>query len=66
MYQHIIEFLLEVPPLDEIGGRVGHIIEQYRAGILPKSSCVAKILEEHHRFLQDYVSVSDFIKSQII
>lgn len=66
MHQNIVEFLLEIPPLDEIGGRIAHIIEQYRAGIIPKGLCIDKILKEHQHFLHEYVTVSDFIKSQII
>lgn len=65
MPQQIAEFLLEIPPLDEIGGKITHVIEQYRAGILQKKVCVDRILNEYPHFLQEYIKTSEILNNQI-
>lgn len=66
MYQKIAEFLLETPPLEEIGGKISHVVEQYRAGVLCKAVCVDRILQDYYPFLQEYVKSSDFIRKQLL
>ena len=66
MYQKVAEFLLEVPPLEEIGGKISHVIEQYRAGVLPKKTCLDRVLQDYHYFLQEYIKSTEVIQQQIV
>ena len=62
MWQDIASFLLEIPPLDEIGGKITSIIEQYRAGVLKKQDAMHIILTDHKRFLEIYAEMNEKIK----
>lgn len=65
MHQEVATFLLKVPPLEEIGGKICHIIEQYRAGILEEHTCLTRILTEHSQYIKDYLNRADAIKNQL-
>ena len=61
MWKSIATFLLEVPPIDEIGGKINHIIEQYRAGILKKELAINCIIQNHKKFLENYVETNKLL-----
>lgn len=65
MYLNIVKFLLKTPPLEEIGGKISHIIEQYRAGVLEEQVCITRILNEHAQYIKDYAIQSNIINQQL-
>lgn len=65
MHKKVVEFLMEAPPLDEIGGEVVHIIEQYRAGIIKKQVCINRILLECCSYVQTYIDNAGNIQTQM-
>jgi hypothetical protein len=50
----ITSFLLEYPPLDEIGGPVTEIIEKYRNGVMSKKEAVNVMNMQFKSFLTKY------------
>ena len=48
-------FLLENPPLDEIGGPIVDIIEMYRAGAMNKNQAVKSIMKNYQPYLNKYI-----------
>lgn len=54
MYKDIALFLLEHPPLEEIGGSIVDIIEAYRVGTLSKDDAVHHITTTFEPFLKKY------------
>lgn len=44
-------FLLDHPPLDEIGGPITDIIESYRYGTITKDEAIDQMFEKHKSFL---------------
>ena len=65
MYLDAALFLLKIPPLQEIGGKISHIIEQYRAGILDEQTCLARMMEDHIEYIKKFASQSDVIRQQL-
>lgn len=65
MCKKIVEFLLEVPPIEEIGGQISSIIEQYRAGAIEKENCITRILSDHQPFLHKYIDNNVDIKRRM-
>lgn len=54
-FKAVSEWLLEYPPLQEIGGFISQIIEGYREGAYTKIHAL-KILEvEHKEFIELYI-----------
>lgn len=58
-------FLLEHPPLDEIGGAMIDIIESYRFGSLTKNNAVAQLVTEFEPALIKYMNQSSDINDLI-
>lgn len=65
MCKKIVEFLLDVPPIEEIGGQISSIIEQYRAGAIEKEKCLTRILTDHQPFLRKYIDNNVDIKRRM-
>jgi hypothetical protein len=61
MWEEIAAFLLEIPPIDEIGGKITHVIEQYRSGIIEKQNAIQIIIRDFKRFLEGYVELNEKI-----
>lgn len=55
MYNTIASFLLEHPPLEEIGGSIVDIIENYREGFVSKEKALEEILSKHADFIEKYI-----------
>lgn len=61
MWEDIAAFLLEIPPIQEIGGKITHVIEQYRAGILKRERAICVIIQDHQKFLETYAELNESI-----
>lgn len=61
MWEETALFLLEIPPIDEIGGKITNIIEQYRLGIIPKSAAVQYIILHHKNFIEKYLEMNKIL-----
>lgn len=56
MFNTVALFLLEHPPLEEIGGPILDIVENYRDGFITKQKALEDILKNHHNFLENYIT----------
>jgi hypothetical protein len=56
MFNTVAAFLLEHPPLEEIGGPVLDIIENYREGFITKQKALDDMLNNHQKFLENYIT----------
>jgi len=54
-------FLLDHPPLEEIGGKITGIIEDYRYKLLTKQQAEQQMLREYHPFLSKFIKEMDSI-----
>jgi hypothetical protein len=54
-------FLLDHPPLDEIGGSIMDVIESYRYKTITKKQAEQQMLTEHYPYLSRYVKDRDLI-----
>ncbi len=61
MWEELAIFLLEIPPIDEIGGKITHVIEQYRSGIINKQNAIKIIINDFKKFLETYVELDEKI-----
>lgn len=59
MLEETAAFLLEYPPLDEIGGPITDVIEMYRYGGLEKNQAIAKLVTNFSNFLQRYINQNE-------
>lgn len=55
MLEETAIFLLECPPLEEIGGPITDVVEMYRYGALERNEAVAKLVMNFSNFLQRYI-----------
>lgn len=58
-------FLLEHPPLDEIGGAMIDIIESYRIGSMTKDNAATQLVTEFKPALTKYMNKSSDINDLI-
>ena len=66
IFQHTAEWFLEHPPLEEVGGFISQIIEDYRHGFYTKPHAL-KILEvEHNEYIEHYIYSSSEIFMDIM
>jgi len=56
MFNTVAVFLLDHPPLEEIGGPILDIVENYRAGFTTKQRALEDMLKNHQNFLQNYIN----------
>ena len=61
MLQEAAVFLLDCPPLEEIGGPITEVIEMYRYGSLEKHDAVMELVTNFSNFLQRYVDQNELI-----
>jgi len=61
MWEDAATFLLEIPPIDEIGGKLNYIVEQYRSNTITKEMALQTILKNHKRFLENYVEINEML-----
>ena len=61
MLKEAAVFLLDCPPLEEIGGPITEVIEMYRYGSLEKTDAITKLVTNFNKFLQKYVEQSNLI-----
>jgi len=61
MYKQVAAFLLDHPPLDEIGGPITHIIENYRYKLLTKEDAIQMILDDYKNVLSRYIEQSSLL-----
>ena len=54
-YEKVICFLLEHPPLEEIGGSITDTIDLYRNSCLTKEQAITKIKNLHARYVDKYI-----------
>lgn len=54
MHKDIALFLLEHPPLDEIGGPITDVIEMYRVGTITKRKALRQLVTTFTPVLQKY------------
>lgn len=64
MWREAAIFLLEVPPIEEIGGSITHTIEQYRAGTINKGTATQILLQEHKNFLEKYIETNELLSRE--
>lgn len=57
-FEKISIFLLEHPPLEEIGGPIVDVIEMYRAGMLSKKEALKKITNEYSYVIESFLEAS--------
>lgn len=62
-YQDVAFFLLQHPPLDEIGGSVVEVVEKHRYGCLTKEEASKIIIQKYKTFLDKYINSSDELYS---
>ncbi len=55
MFNTVAVFLLDHPPLEEIGGPILDIVENYREGFITKQKALDDMLKNHQNFLQNYI-----------
>ena len=58
MFNTVAIFLLDHPPLEEIGGSAVDVIENYREGFITKEKALVDLLTNHKDFLEKYISQS--------
>lgn len=58
MHEAVAHFLLKIPPIDEIGGSITHVIEQYRANVINLEKATETILKYHKSTLDKYINMS--------
>ena len=51
-----IIFLLNHPPLEEIGGSITGVIDQFRSGHITEKQATNIIIEHHKRYVQKYLN----------
>lgn len=56
MHKDIALFLLDHPPLDEIGGSITDIIEMYRVGTITKRKALRQLVTTFAPVLQKYAN----------
>lgn len=65
-YEFVINFLLEHPPIEEIGGPITDTIELYRYGSITKDQATAVILKNFEHVIAKYVYESCSILDKCI
>lgn len=58
MFNTVAMFLLNHPPLEEIGGSVVDVVENYREGFISKEKALVDLLTNHKDFLEKYINQS--------
>lgn len=48
-------FLLKYPPIDEIGGTIVEVIDQYRYGTITEKQALNIVIDYHKPLLQKYI-----------
>ena len=68
MVEQIALFLLDHPPLDEIGGSITNVIEKYRYNSLTKEQALEQMIVLHEPFLIKYskrqTEINDLLELQ--
>jgi hypothetical protein len=54
-------FLLDHPPLDEIGGSIVDVIERYRYKALTKEQAETQMISNHYSYLSKYVKDRELV-----
>jgi hypothetical protein len=55
IFQITSEWLLEHPPVQEIGGFISQIIEYYRHGFYTKTHALRILEVEHKEYIENYI-----------
>lgn len=58
-------FLLDCPPLDEIGGPITEVIEKYRNGMMPKKEAINTLNTKFNSFLTKYSELQKELTHQL-
>lgn len=65
MLTNTILFLLDCPPLEEIGGPVTEVIEKYRNGMLSKKEAIHTMNTKFNSFLTKYSNQQEELTQQL-
>lgn len=55
-HENVITFLLDCPPLEEIGGPIVNIVEVYRQNVMSKQKAIDLIMTLHKKFIDKYIN----------
>jgi hypothetical protein len=57
-HEAVITFLLDCPPLTEIGGPIVDMVEAYRQNVVTKKKAIELIMKLHKKFIDKYINNS--------
>ena len=58
MLKQVAQFLLCVPPLEELTDDIASVIERYRYNSISKETAIKMLLENYEAVLQNYIDQS--------